>query len=637
VVLGEDEFRLLDVAEELTLGIRPSRAALDAGQKVLAEQALRLLRHGLERGDSRVEAVALGLLRALPSTSQSSLSLPTSASAPPGFLLDLLEGELFGGKIFVRGGELPSLRERPSPELPELPPLPRRKETEDSFYELEVVDEIGKGISGLTVAFTGNGFGSEQPTNAAGIALLEGVPGTGAQVRVVDETQLERLVDPRWASKRSGTVPDGARQARVLFDGAELRPLQIGAVHRHTLVVAPRLGKIFVELLDKTGRAAHALRPYTISGPESLAGTTDVDGRLLHEGVLPGEYTLSFEAEVDLVTEKKLEPFTTTVLAVAAAQAHPQVRMLGALPRVRLARLKGMFFDTNKSFLLPASTAVFDRLSALYAENVPSELLIVGHADTTADAKTNDPLSLERAESTRAFLEDDVDAWLDMYTTKVPESRRWGADEDGNMLFALADFADKPEDEDPVRFFQRTRGLTVDGIAGPVTRRQLIKEYMAQDGVSLGSGDFDIRITTHGCGENFPLDDSGEELDEAPEDRKEDQVDRRVELFFFDREFGILPPPPGKNSGPGSTQYPEWRRRAALSAELAEGAGVVEVVLFRSDGEPLADEPFEVLFPDGRIKTGQLDGDGRAKVSGIAGSDLKIRFPKLGDIDRVPA
>ena len=38
---------------------------------------------------------------------------------------------------------------------------------------------------------------------------------------------------------------------------------------------------------------------------------------------------------------------------------------------------------------------------------------------------------------------------------------------------------------------------------------------MAIDGTSLPP---DIEITKHGCGENFPLEDDSEELDDAPED-----------------------------------------------------------------------------------------------------------------------
>ena len=44
-----------------------------------------------------------------------------------------------------------------------------------------------------------------------------------------------------------------------------------------------------------------------------------------------------------------------------------------------------------------------------------------------------------------------------------------------------------------------------------------------------------------------------------------------MELFFFDRQFGIQPTPPGKNSKKDSNEYPEWRRRATLKGEFAAG------------------------------------------------------------------
>src|SRR5690606_18313975 len=99
-----------------------------------------------------------------------------------------------------------------------------------------------------------------------------------------------------------------------------------------------------------------------------------------------------------------------------------------------------------------------------------------------------------------------VDAWLSMYETSVPTARRWGAHEDTLMLESMPDFGSRSPDEDSVRWFQRTRSLEVDGIVGPETRRQLISEYMAVDGTSLKSPrEFDIEISVHGCGENFPL------------------------------------------------------------------------------------------------------------------------------------
>lgn len=79
----------------------------------------------------------------------------------------------------------------------------------------------------------------------------------------------------------------------------ELRRDSGHTVSTHTLtsfVVKP-LGTLFVELWDKSGRVRHANRDYTIDGPMQFSGTTDDDGRLLHENVIAGDYTLTLTLE----------------------------------------------------------------------------------------------------------------------------------------------------------------------------------------------------------------------------------------------------------------------------------------------------------------------------------------------------
>ncbi len=219
-------------------------------------------------------------------------------------------------------------------------------------------------------------------------------------------------------------------------------------------------------------------------------------------------------------------------------------------------RLIGMHFDTNKNFLLPDAMKGIQSLIDIYKQHPDSELLVVGHTDRSGSPSYNDPLSVERADAVAAFLTDDVDAWLARYKTSVSSEKRWGTIEDNHMLESLADFPTKPATQSTVEWFQETRGLGVDNDAGPETRRQLITEYMAHDKTTLPAG---IEMVTHGCGENFPLDEAGEIDTNAPDGEKDDK-DRRVEIFVFDPP-GIRPKPKGKNSKKGSKEYPEWRRR----------------------------------------------------------------------------
>ena len=98
------------------------------------------------------------------------------------------------------------------------------------------------------------------------------------------------------------------------------------------------------------------------------------------------------------------------------------------------------------------------------------------------------------------------------------------------------------------RFSNETRGtsLTVDGKAGPATRKALIEAYMALDHTSLPAG---ASIVAHGCGPNHPVPDEG---NVPPSDNEL----RRVEIFGFDGP--VRPPPPGSTSGPGTPQYQQW-------------------------------------------------------------------------------
>jgi hypothetical protein len=228
----------------------------------------------------------------------------------------------------------------------------------------------------------------------------------------------------------------------------------------------------------------HANRNYSIEGPQTFEGTTDELGRFLHEGVFPGDYKLTLTLEFFEGADQVTDTYETPLVVLDDAIASPELRMLGTVPASVLVRLN-MFFNTNKTFLLPTALPGIRKLREVYTANSPGELLVVGHADTSGGAAFNDKLSLERAQATIAFLKDDVDTWLAFYSDATPKLKRWGGAEDRMMLVSLPDFDQKPKGEDAVRWFQRTRGLGLDGKAGPETRRQLINEYLALDEAKL--------------------------------------------------------------------------------------------------------------------------------------------------------
>ena len=365
---------------------------------------------------------------------------------------------------------------------PDPAPLPKSTKTPSdsapTFFEVDVVDEVGEPIAGVPVTYDVQGETSV-PTDGAGHTRLDGVTAQFGTASIEDLDALREAVRPRW----------------------------------------------------------DLIRPQEWVVPE-----TDATVAPLTEGVGPQASILS-------------ETLHTMVIQ----------------PWVIRARLVGHCFDTNKAFILPAAVetvpglaSAVDEVRIWFDEHPESEALLIGHTDTTGDPSYNDPLSLERAESFLAFLTEDVDHWMGWYGNDRPFEKRWGQKEDRLMLEAIAKRQGLPLTADLVHVYQAGRGLTVDGIIGPQTRRALIEDYMGLQDTSLTVPQ---SMSVHGCGESFPRTAKPNEAGVAGQVLDDDAAQRRVEAFLFERGLGIQPPPPGSISPAGSLEYPEWVRRARHTRE----------------------------------------------------------------------
>ncbi len=328
------------------------------------------------------------------------------------------------------------------------------------------------------------------------------------------------------------------------------------------------------------------------------------------------------------------ETISTTTLRPSLIETEFKIEVnkphrISIQPHVVMARMRGLNFDTNKCFMLPTAVQSMKTLCDIYNDNQETELLLVGHTDTTGDGAYNDTLSLERAEAIRAYLTDDVESWYTWYEASS-EKKRWGKTEDQQMLVAVFEHYSLNDSGDKLTIFQKWHNgklaeegenaekLDEDGIIGPQTRRALIKRYMGVDNTSLPQN---IMITVHGCGENFPLDATEHEIDNSAPDSKEDLGDRRVELFFFDKETGVLPQPPGKNSESGSMEYPEWRARAQKIDVGIKGQDTLYLWLLDSNKKPMPPgTPWKMTM--GEIeRRGTLQHDGLVTLTGVPIND----------------
>jgi len=304
-----------------------------------------------------------------------------------------------------------------------------------------------------------------------------------------------------------------------------------------------------------------------------------------------------------------------SVLSLALDRVHVLVLKLP----VARARLKGMYFAHDKCFLLPGALEGMRGLKRIYDRFPESEVLIVGHTDTTGEEDYNRNLSLLRARAVEAFLKDDVEAWYRHYDPGEPGAQRWGSTEDELMLATVQPDVDTV---DPTRTFQEREGLTVDGIIGPQTRRALIKRYMAADETSLPPA---VTTLCHGCGEHFP---EIETADDVAEDKN-----RRVEVFFF--RFGITPRPSSETSTAESPEYPQWKAAVTeehdFDATHDDRLGRIHMQVFDALGvEPLAERTY-TLRSEEVVLDGVTDAEGLIRHEDVVPDDYTLEVEGISD------
>jgi len=270
-------------------------------------------------------------------------------------------------------------------------------------------------------------------------------------------------------------------------------------------------------------------------------------------------------------------------------------------PSIYRGRLTGMLFDTDKCFLLPSALPGIKDLKRLYDDHPGAQVMVSGHADRAGPADYNLALSIERAESVSAFVQDQVDIWMPWYGASKPAPRRWGIREDQHMLSALGFYAGPihGRNDAPTRAaaqsFRADSGLG-DGGIDETMRRKLVEKYMQTDETTLPAGTV---IEHHGCGEYHP------EVDTA--DGVSEPENRRVEVFFFDG--AIDPPAPARCPPGGCTQYPEWRRGTIETIDINVRPELT-FTLIDELGLPLKNARVKITYPTGRTRETTTDGSG---------------------------
>ncbi|HXS17817.1 MAG TPA: OmpA family protein, partial [Polyangiaceae bacterium] len=516
-------------------------------------------------------------------------------------------------------------------ENPVIPPEMRPQETVEealSDFAVRFIDDAGESISGLELNFACRGKKETVTTDGDGVAQFKQYEGSFGQLTVKDPKKLAEILEPRFEKpSRPRVKVDGKFTDMILTD--ELSAVQLESAVMGLVIVRPEPGQIFLDLFDKTGQVSHNLVDYEITGPMSFSGTTSETGQVQHADVVPGDYKLKFTLTYPDALKIDPRSFELPVVVLDASDSSPQVRLVGAVPVARMARIRGALFDTNKTFLLPTALESLHNYRDILHNKGPSQLVLVGHTDTQGKEKDNQKLSVARADSVKQFLSGGVDDWLKNYDAGAGGSTKWGAREDRLMIVGLCDAESRqraaagiepsevhPDPQNHILWYQTRHNeqvrlgdkegeeLKEDGITGPKTRKQLVTDYMKLIGEPwTAHADLPLEIFTTGLGEDCPLDSTGLEMDQRAVDERDeeaDPIDRRVEFFFFDQEFGAAPlsSPPTDDSPPSKDDYLVWRQH--LLEEVDANAAPINS---QATLVPLTDAHFRtgsaVMLPEG--------------------------------------
>ncbi|HET9991800.1 MAG TPA: carboxypeptidase regulatory-like domain-containing protein [Kofleriaceae bacterium] len=404
----------------------------------------------------------------------------------------------------------------------------------------------------------------------------------------------------------------------------------------------PPPDQLDVQLVNVVGTPQTGIEvEVTLASGEKRAGHTGADGHFRVDNI-PGGGTAHVDVP-DVSVAPPAPPSTPgRVRYVEGGVSAPvgKTTVIELPPRVRRARMKGLHFETAKTFLLPSAMHGIRELVKLFKSFDNLVGIVNGHTDKQGPAAYNRSLSEERADSIRAFLADDFGAWQKFYTGTTI-SNAWGVREDQLMLSTVrqdpADSASPPFYTGPIdgslahtlpayTLFQASHGEVPPPKAPTqTTRSELVKAYMALEGTSLPAG----VLAPHGCGLTHPTPETkGSSNPNQP-------ANRRVEVFLFE---DVVDPTPQTPCPPGGcAQYQIWVDHKILDVDLDQDPGGLVVNVVDEFG-PLAGALVHVAGPLALEETTPASGEVRfddlvpgdyvviASKDGLGAADQKINI-----------
>ncbi len=204
-------------------------------------------------------------------------------------------------------------------------------------------------------------------------------------------------------------LPRGAIKLKVMKTGYEDLEQQVQIESGRTLVLplemklAVRRTHLWVSVAsDNRGVAARV----SIRGPAIReVATVEGSSEALDVEVKPGAYALAVSAPGYLGQTRSIEIGEGAELAVKFDLVPEPKERLVTIVNKKIETVRRIHFTTAKATLLPDSYALLEQVADLILKSDIKRIRIIGHTDSLGSKKKNLKLSVARAASVAAFLE----------------------------------------------------------------------------------------------------------------------------------------------------------------------------------------------------------------------------------------
>ena len=353
----------------------------------------------------------------------------------------------------------------------------------------------------------------------------------------------------------------------------------------------------------------------------------------------PGSYTVRATAPDPIVPN-----------TVMVGEVHPEILegekenvliVLAPGQRRNVATAFVIHYWFDKAFIEPCLRPVLREVAQFAATHDAEKFLIVGHTDLVGSDEYNQALSERRSRGVHAFLtfKNDENAsvaeWNELRKTRpvgqaTSLNDTWGAREYQYILQDLGFYAGPINEkhdkntESAVLAFQQAKSLTETGIVDDATWPKLIRDYLAQDSLSVDKSRF-FRNARDACDGGPLLWVGCGELDPVDNRKTAWRPNRRTEMLFVvaDEIPCELPQPvtwtirPGDPAGsptppwclgPGNKNQPccfisraaEAPNKLLVQPAHPEKVKVSGRIAFEN-GTPFAQKQFALLASDGEF------------------------------------